>query len=327
MAKFTLPPDELHKHYIILRYGRTLSRLLWTISSEYGYFLNDTLCAAYSDLIDEITITASALDENHKLEPADIVGIIAEYSLPDELSYAILASDPYDSIEEIATSLDEACEELQEELRGIALPLGPEHTDRLQSYLRACEDLEQTKARNVEVIAGEVSSAISEISIGSIQNDFTLEYVLQDDLRKRLFDVLREVLVTFKEKAFRSCIVMQRAFLEGLLVYCLERRRDDAMIEFVELNKRRGNPQLHQGRPPMISKWDMGAILEIAKRMDILKSNNIERYCFTINSFRNLVHLHNVENTFRDVDKNACQLGLYTLSVVNEDVKRALITS
>lgn len=186
----------------------------------------------------------------------------------------------------------------------------------------AVDRLEPQNESGLRQFQEHAQTSIQEAILESIRNEITFDYIKDEEIKGRLLGFLEEVKVTFRSRAFRSCVVLQRAILEAILVYALNQNRGNATKQYEEIYRDRA---LRSGNGTQgVEWWQLMELVNVGKRLGILTTKGIADDCREFNAYRNTIHIHNRASGKLRIGSSTCQLGFYCLRAVNTDIAKGL---
>jgi hypothetical protein len=146
----------------------------------------------------------------------------------------------------------------------------------------------------------------------------SLESLVKDGkVRSRITKCFNQANDAFKAGSYLSCIVLQRAIIEALLVSVLLQFKDDAIIDYYEVIRKYSNPTNIEASD--IGRWSMPELLKVAVKNHIIQES-VKGQCVEFNKSRNGIHLYS--DIAEDTDLKNCHLGWYLVGRVHDDILR-----
>lgn len=319
-----IPTDEIAKHSYLFQFSKLFVRLLKAITPNETFVYSDETRDLYLSLKKDVTFFANAIDQDCEQDSALGIRYFVEDELPEDLSAELAQPQLLNKFISDINQIERCVDDLEDSIAPSLVELSPFFLEGVANYQARIENTERENGVRLRLQHGEADDTIQEITLESIQNDVTFNYVKDNQTKSLLEDFLKEVFITFKSKAFRSCVVLQEAILEAILVDVLNQHYDDAMIGFVELYKHGRSFRMVNGRPPLLDWWEFMEMVDVAKRLDILTTSRIGDDCHEFKDYRNTIHIHNKRNQRLQVSYKTCQLGFYCLRAINHDLSRKL---
>lgn len=317
------PKEEVKKYSEIISYTKVLIKILSTINTEFGIYYTKEVAKDYKRIRDWIVVVGNAWDVDVE-PPTSYIGIgyHADYDMPDSLEEYDIKNQDYLQIEQAIEAFSELLVDLLN-IVNVTFELGEEEYKFFEKVNNHLYELETKKKQHLTALGEGVDKYLYSITISDLKEQLDFSFVENEDLRKKILHFLNEAIVSYENSLYISSIVLSKSLIESLLVISLDMYEDikaDAKITYKNTSKNTSSYIIDH-----IDRWELPALLNIAKDQKIIKDNQLYYNIKKINKLRNIIHIHNMDFDF-NINLDIALLSFSSLISLYNEVEKWCIS-